>query len=190
MRPNGPICSQTKEYKNGGHFGIRCIVHHKSNDKWLIYNVQVTMAKTTLYTNNSYHVKNLMFNFKFRSKSRMISIVLGFCIIMQAVKGDHNILAQPWLKMSGWLESWEGLLLATDVSITCTEAIFRVKSSMMTEDGFHTGCQNVSHQQQSLSRLQSPRWPLSIKVCYYWVHTIFLFLHKFSRKILCPSITF
>ena len=26
---------------------------------------------------------------------------------------------------AGWLESWEGLLLVTDVSTTCAEAIFK-----------------------------------------------------------------
>ena len=32
-----------------------------------------------------------------------------------------------WKRSSGWLESWEGLLLVTDVSTTCAEAIFRAK---------------------------------------------------------------
>ena len=32
-----------------------------------------------------------------------------------------------WKRSSGWSESWEGLLLAADVSTTCAEAIFRVK---------------------------------------------------------------
>ena len=34
---------------------------------------------------------------------------------------------RDWKRSSGWLESWEGLLLVTDVSTTCAEAIFRVK---------------------------------------------------------------
>ena len=33
-----------------------------------------------------------------------------------------------WKWTSGWLESWEGLLLPTDISTTCAEAIFRVYS--------------------------------------------------------------
>ena len=33
-----------------------------------------------------------------------------------------------------------------------------------SEDGFRTGCRNVSHLQQSFSGLQSPRWSFSIKV--------------------------
>ena len=33
-----------------------------------------------------------------------------------------------WKRSSGLLESWEGLLLATDVSSTCAEAIFRLDS--------------------------------------------------------------
>ena len=32
-----------------------------------------------------------------------------------------------WKRSSGWLESWEGLLLVTDLSTTYAEAIFRVK---------------------------------------------------------------
>ena len=45
-----------------------------------------------------------------------------------------------WKRSFGWLQSWERLLLETDVSTTCEEAIFRFNS----EDGFHTGCQNIS----------------------------------------------
>ena len=37
-----------------------------------------------------------------------------------------------WKWSSGWLESWEGLLLATDVSTICAEAIFRVKKMAST----------------------------------------------------------
>ena len=36
-----------------------------------------------------------------------------------------------WKWSSGWLHSWEGLLLATDVSTTTREAIFRVKWSIL-----------------------------------------------------------
>ena len=31
-----------------------------------------------------------------------------------------------WKRSSGWVESWEGLLLVTDISTTCAEAIFRL----------------------------------------------------------------
>ena len=70
------------------------------------------------------------------------------------------------------LESCERLLLATNVSTTCAEAIFKVKSHD-SEYGIHTGCWNVSCKQQSFSGLQSPRWSFSIKVCYSWDQTIF-----------------
>ena len=54
-----------------------------------------------------------------------------------------------------------------------------------SEDGFRTGCRNVSHQQQSFSGLLSPRWSFSMKeypVYYYftvyvlhiWIHIAFL----------------
>ena len=70
-----------------------------------------------------------------------------------------------WKWLSGWLESWEGLLFVTDVSTTCVEA----------------DCQNVSHKQQSFSGLQSPRWYLSIKVCYFRVQPSFLSIIAFDR---------
>ena len=47
-------------------------------------------------------------------------------------------------------------------------------TSQELEDGFGTGCWNISCQQQSFFELQSPRWSFSIKVCYSWVQTIFL----------------
>ena len=75
-----------------------------------------------------------------------------------------------WKRSSGWLESWERLLLVTDVSTTCAEAIFRfsiyqrllylltnqiahqgfwifnwLTLPLDSEDGFRTGCRNVSH---------------------------------------------
>ena len=40
------------------------------------------------------------------------------------------------------------------------------KLSLDSEDGFHTGCQNISCQKQSFSGFQSPRWSLSIKVLF------------------------
>ena len=55
---------------------------------------------------------------------------------MSSEKGPKYIYAQKhnvyleWKWSSGWLEPWEGLLFVTDVSITCAEAIFRVKWSI------------------------------------------------------------
>ena len=67
-----------------------------------------------------------------------------------------------WEGSSRWLEI-EGLTFRQPV--TCKWLDF--------EDGFLTGCRNVSHQQQSFIGLQSPRWSFSIKVCYSWDKTIF-----------------
>ena len=53
-------------------------------------------------------------------------------------------------------------------------------------DGFRTGCRNVSHKQHSFSRLQSPTWSFSIKVCYSWVQTIF-FLCKTTSSFSCQT---
>ena len=45
--------------------------------------------------------------------------------------------------------------------------------SLDSEDGFRTGCRNVSHKQQPFSGFWSPRWSFSIKVCYSWAQAIF-----------------
>ena len=44
--------------------------------------------------------------------------------VCQVWKVRNNL---DWKRSSGWLVSCEGLLLVTDVSTTCAEAIFRVK---------------------------------------------------------------
>ena len=49
---------------------------------------------------------------------------------------------RDWKRSSGWLESWEGLLLVTDVSTTCAEAIFRVKCQVVEK----SGCRKVKCQ--------------------------------------------
>ena len=64
-----------------------------------------------------------------------------------------------------------------------------VYSQGNSEDGFRTGCRNVSHKQQSFSGLQLPRSSFSIKVCYSWVQTIFLLFLVFDilREIVISS---
>ena len=42
-----------------------------------------------------------------------------------------------WKRSSGWLESWEGLLFATDVSPTYAAAIFRVANNSRSQDSNH-----------------------------------------------------
>ena len=86
-------------------------------------------------------------------------------------------------RSSGWLESWEGLFLATEFrqpmrkpSLESKLMINRLKPSVDSEDGFRTGCWNVSHQQQSISGPQLSRWSFSIKACYSWFQTIFLLM--------------
>ena len=50
-------------------------------------------------------------------------------------------------RSSGWLESWEGLLLMTDISTTCAEAIFRVR--MASAQAVKTSVANNSPSQDS-----------------------------------------
>ena len=51
-----------------------------------------------------------------------------YALINETHNQDQHIITYlDWKRSSGWLESWEGLLLETDVSTTCAEAIFRVK---------------------------------------------------------------
>ena len=38
--------------------------------------------------------------------------------------------------------------------------------------GFRTGCQNISHYQQSFSGLQSPTWSFSIKVTFHLLYKV------------------
>ena len=71
----------------------------------------------------------------------------------------------PWLikdHMGDWSPEKDCCLRLTFRPCTCAEAIFRVKS-LDFEDGFRTGCRNVSRKQQSFLGLQSPRWSFSIK---------------------------
>jgi len=51
-----------------------------------------------------------------------------------------------------------------------------------SEDGFLTGFRNVSRKQQSSLGLQSPRWSFSIRVCYSWVQTFFLFTFPWTSE--------
>ena len=60
----------------------------------------------------------------------------------------------------------------------------KLRLSLDSEDGFHTGCRNISRKQQSFSGLQSSQWSFSIEVCYSWVHTIFLFTF-FPQQYCC-----
>ena len=46
-------------------------------------------------------------------------------------------------------------------------------SSLDSEDDFHTGCQNVSHQQQFFSELHSPGQSHYMNYWYSWVQTIY-----------------
>ena len=51
--------------------------------------------------------------------------------------------------------------------------------SQDSEDGFRTGCRKWRQSPTTVltfSGLQSPRWSLSIKECYSWVQTIFLYI--------------
>jgi len=77
-------------------------------------------------------------------KTLMMTVVLVSITIL-SIKVS---LFLDWKWSAGRLESWEGLLLATDVSTTCAEAMLRVDS----DDGFSTGCRKVHNQQQTLSR--------------------------------------
>ena len=75
-----------------------------------------------------------------------------------------------WKRSSGWLESWEGLLLANDVSTTCTEAIFKVKSQE-TEDGFPPRVSKCQSLTVVLLRTPITLMGFSIKVSFncWWI---------------------
>ena len=79
-------------------------------------------------------------------------------------------LSLDWKRSSGWLESWEGLLLVNGISTTCVEAIYRVKTLKMASET------SVNNNSPSLGSNHPDDLFLSfsIKVCYSWVQTIFL----------------
>ena len=54
--------------------------------------------------------------------------VVVFVVVIRYLKNVLNpgVTSLDWKRSSGWLESCEGLLFATDVLTTCAEAIFRV----------------------------------------------------------------
>ena len=97
-----------------------------------------------------------------------------------------------WFEWSSGLvvKSWEGLLLVlTDVSTTWAEAIIRV---MMTpsDDGFRSGCRNVSqHQQQSFSGLHyQPGRSLKPQHWLTWVQTFHCYKVIYVLHIICNKI--
>ena len=71
---------------------------------------------------------------------------------------------------SGRNESWEGLLVVTDISTSWVEVIF-----LDSEGNFRSGWWNVSHHQQSFSRLISPERSnstlaqLDFRMHYLWI---------------------
>ena len=80
----------------------------------------------------------------------------------------------PWLKMIVWVT---GILRRTVVDDWCFDNLCgsHLRSYLLDyEDGFRTGCRNVSRHQQSFSRLQSCRWSFSIKE---------LFMREAARKL-------
>ena len=85
----------------------------------------------------------------------------------------------PWLKkkhLGDWSSEKDCCL-----QITFRQPV-RKPLSLDSEDGFGTGCRNFSRDQQSFSGLQLPTWCFSIRVCYSWVQSVFLFdfsNHKF-----------
>ena len=61
-----------------------------------------------------------------------------------------------------------------------------LKLSLDSEDGFHTDCWNISHQEQSFSGLQSPKWSFTIKI---EVALLMTFNLLFSNAIIKRQVT-
>ena len=92
-----------------------------------------------------------------------------------------------WKRSSGWLESWEGLLLATDVSTTCVEAVFSVKRRLWRWPPHRLlKCQLLTTI-IFFSGLQSPKWSFSIKVCCSSDQTIFLVELTLRQRNSCSA---
>ena len=114
-------------------------------------------------------VINVIINFRWKKGKQRLPRNLKRSI-------SHSL---DWKWSSEWREFWEGLLLATDVSATCAEGIFRVKWTLkmrmrevLTLRWLLHRLSIVSRQQQSFSRPQSPRWTFQSR---YVILRLFLF---------------
>ena len=87
----------------------------------------------------------------------------NFLIICQAIQ---TTLTEK--KLSGWLESWEGLLF-----VKFDNQCESYHQSQVKMNSAHVVETSVIKQQSS-SKLQSHRWSFSIKVCNSWDQTMFL----------------
>ena len=69
-----------------------------------------------------------------------------------------------WKGSSGWLESWEGLLLAFCVPTICAEAIFRVKWSLLVSWKFENLWQRFDWSVDRVTVGKPVMW-LAVKTC-------------------------
>ena len=126
------------------------------------------------------------------------TFVINVIINFRWKKGKQRLPRNPkgsishsldWKWSSEWLEFWEGLLLATDVSTTCAEAIFRVKWTLKMRKVLTLRwlLHRLSKRQSTttvLLKTAVTQMIFSIKVCYSSVvrilsHTTFTLEQKF-----------
>ena len=99
------------EIRVGRYMQTKIILGRNRAGRW----IKLTASKLTINVQTPYA------SFVPETSCKVHSIVV--------LDGDKLPLLD-WKLSSGWLESW-GLLLATDVSTTCAEVIFRVKWSFL-----------------------------------------------------------
>jgi len=63
----------------------------------------------------------------------------------------------------------------------------RLRLSLDSEDGFRTGCQNVSHKQQSFWGLQSPRWSFNQGITSSVTSKLQYFTERLNLYLYPPS---
>ena len=118
-----------------------------------LLNLLNRVSSSSTYFSESYmRKKNSQFNEKMHILNPLKALLLSFNWL--------NSLTHPCCnRYSVHDNEWEGLFSVADVSTT--PANFQLTKTITwplhSEDGFRTGCRNVSHKQQSFLELQSPR---------------------------------
>ena len=138
-----------------GHIGSICKGYIFTTQKWLWHVRWLAEAKKTCATFQSANLRSKRF-WRKRARcpaltSLLCSVLIrsfgGWIRVVLRRWGSENLVSSElirvkfpqenalnrgvtfldWKRWSGWLESWEGLLLVTDVSTTCAEAILTLK---------------------------------------------------------------
>lgn len=95
-----------------------------------------------------------------------ITVTHCLLFILQPIYLHNLSLLMSSQPITSHVYKWPLNLLTNQIDHQGFEIFNWLKLSLDCKDDFRTGCPNISHQHQSFSGLQSPRWSFSIKVYY------------------------